>query len=405
MMQYRLGWVLSYALVTILALLFSNLSPVLSQDGLLEDTARQASRQFAQKLTTAIDQLAKGQGAEIGKVDIKVQGRPATAHLQHGIIQSSIENYLTEQNRFLKGSDEIAEISFTYSPSNGKQPSTLTIELIQLVNTTTNAKRGIPQERCKETQPVMDVSGAQLAINSFGNTSENLESFFGNRNNLKVVEQLTKPPSKKLRAEWKDEYLFAKDPRNETLDQKFGFRLEYESGEFIVPENQDGIPVHFIDANRPFLVGIKNNTASDFAFEVLIDGYPFLINRTPKEHKVHPYFVFGKEQKHNIGWIVFDPDKDKKFIERFLTLQDRPSSSSQDEGTIVARSNMDTSMAGSVTVCIYRVEKQTPKGNAKIWLGKPTGRKFDPIDDLQAVGYPKEPISQIVLKYEKKKQK
>ncbi|MFM7984492.1 MAG: hypothetical protein ACKPKO_34720, partial [Candidatus Fonsibacter sp.] len=116
----------------------------------------------------------------------------------------------------------------------------------------------------------------QLAINSFGNNSENPVSFFSSKNDLKILEKLTKPPLKRLSAAWINQYLFAKDPRNDNPDRKFGFRLEYPAGDPIVPENQDGIPVHLIDADKPFLVGMKNNTATDFAFEVLIDGYPFL---------------------------------------------------------------------------------------------------------------------------------
>lgn len=402
MPNHRSSWIIRHGLLAILTLFLQTISLGRTQDGLMEDTAKIASKQFAVKLVKAIRSLSDSEGVKIGKIAIEVQGRPTTAHLQHGIIQSSVEKYLKEQDLFSESSNEVAEIRFRYTPSDGKQPANLSIELSQLINRKSNEKRAISSKACQESQPVMDISGVQLAINSFGNNSENLESFFGSKNDPKILEKLTKPPLKRLRAEWEDQYLFTKDPRNDAPDRKFGFRLEYQSGEPIVPENQDGIPVHLIDANKPFLVGIKNNTSTDFAFEVLIDGYPFLITRNAEEQKVHPYFIFGKEQKHNIGWIVFDPTKDDKYIERYLTLTERQTSSSQDGSTGVARNTTDSSMAGSITVCIYKVEKQTPKGDAKIWLGRPTGRKFDPVNDLQAVGYPKEPISQIVLKYQKK---
>lgn len=402
METYRFGWLIRHGLLAILTLSLETIALGRTQGEPLEDTARIASKQFAVKLVKAIRDLADTEGVKIGKVAIEVHGRPTTAHLQHGIIQSSIEKHLKEQDLFSEGSNEVAEIRFRYTPSDGKQSANLTIELNQLINRKSNEKRGIPSRSCQESQPVMDISGVQLAINSFGNNSENLESFFGSKNDPKILEKLTKPPLKRLSAEWEDQYLFAKDPRNDNPDRKFGFRLEYPAGDPIVPENQDGIPVHLIDADKPFLVGMKNNTATDFAFEVLIDGYPFLITRNAEDQKVHPYFIFGKEQKHNVGWIVFDPTKDDKYVERYLTLKERQTSSTQNGSTGVARNTTDNSMAGSITVCIYKVEKQTPKGDAKIWLGRPTGRKFDPVNDLQAVGYPKEPISQIVLKYQKK---
>jgi hypothetical protein len=66
---------------------------------------------------------------------------------------------------------------------------------------------------------------------------------------------------------------------------------------------------------------------------------------------------------------------------------------------------VDRSLAGSVTIRIYRIkEREQPKGNdVQIKIGKIIGDKITPLDVelFEAVGYPLEPISQIVIKYEK----
>jgi hypothetical protein len=68
---------------------------------------------------------------------------------------------------------------------------------------------------------------------------------------------------------------------------------------------------------------------------------------------------------------------------------------------------VDRSLVGSVTIRIYKIkEREQPKGNdVEIQIGEITGEEITPLSGKQfeAVGYPLEPISQIVIKYEASK--
>jgi hypothetical protein len=380
------------------------------QEAALKDTASLASRQFAEKLHESVQSFATKQGVAIKNISIDVEGKPLAADLQRGLIEVPLIRYLQEQNFYSENSSELARIEYRFDPSVVGKPAKLRIELIELINTNTQEIRNI--DECKELQTIIDVSGSQLSTNSFGDSTDSPdpESPFARKNGMRWVPRLTQTPTKASSAVIQDGFFYTKDPRNEKVDKKFGFRLvsDTASNPIIPRVNDDGIPVCTIDPNTEFFVEMKNNTELGFAFDAFIDGYAFLVPTNAGKIEIPKYLMFERKETYKVGWVLVDPTKtkEKMFENKSMTLKEIIYTSNRAEQEPEIKPKMvDRSLAGSVTIRIYRIkEREQPKGNdVQIKIGKITGDEIEPLSGKQfeAVGYPLEPISQIVIKYEK----
>jgi len=392
------------AFVAFLAVGFWLTEVTRSQEAALKDTASLASRQFAEKLYKSVQRFAKKSGVAIKNISIDVEGSPLTADLQRGLIEVPLIRYLQEQNFYSKTSSELARIKYRFDPSDAPKPAELRIELIQLINKNTNESRNI--DECKELQTIIDVSGSQLSTNSFGDSTDSPESPFARKNGMALVSRLTQKPTNTSSAVIQDGFFYTKDPRNEKVDNKFGFRLVSDAASNpIIHRVNDGIPVCTIDPNTEFFVEMKNNTESRFAFDAFIDGYAYLVPTNRGKIQIPNYLMFESNETYKVGWVLVDPTKEKTFENRSMTLKEIYTSNGAAREPEINPKMVDRSLAGSVTIRIYKIkEREQPKGNdVQIKIGKITGDEIKPLSGelFEAVGYPLEPISQIVIKYEK----
>jgi hypothetical protein len=395
---------LLHAFVAFLAVGFWLTEVTRSQEAALKDTASLASRQFAEKLHKSILRFSKKRGVEIKNISIDVVGKPLAADLQRGLIEVPLIRYLQEQNFYSKTSTELARIEYRFDPSVAGKPAELRIDLLQLINKNTKEKRNI--DDCKELQTVIDVSGSQLSTNSFGDSTDSPESPFARKNGMELVSRLTQKPTNTSSAVIQDDFFYTKDPRNEKVDKKFGFRLVSDKASNpIIHRVTDGIPVCTIDPNTEFFVEMKNNTESGFAFDSFIDGYAYLVATNRGKIQIPNYLMFGGKETYKVGWVLVDPTKERAFENRSMTLGEIYISNGAAREPEINPKMLDRSLAGSVTIRIYKIkEREQPKGNdVQIKIGKIIGDKITPLDVelFEAVGYPLEPISQIVIKYEK----
>ena len=380
-----------------------------SQEAALKDTASLASRQFAEKLHKSIIRFSKKRGVEIKNISIDVVGKPLAADLQRGLIEVPLMRYLQEQNFYSENSSELARIEYRFDPSVAGKPAELRIDLIELINKNTKEKRNI--DDCKELQTVIDVSGSQLSTNSFGDSTDSPESPFARKNGMELVSRLTQNPTNTSSAVILDGFFYTKDPRNEKVDKKFGFRLvsDTASNPIIPRVNDDGIPVCTIDPNTEFFMQMKNNTQSEFAFDAFIDGYAYLVPTNTGKIQIPNYLMFASKELYTIGWVLVDPTKTKEemFENKSMTLKEILTSNGAERKPKIKPKMVDRSLVGSVTIRIYKIkEREQPKGNdVEIQIGEITGEEITPLSGKQfeAVGYPLEPISQIVIKYEASK--
>jgi hypothetical protein len=152
---------------------------------------------------------------------------------------------------------------------------------------------------------------------------------------------------------------------------------------------------------------MQNNTELGFAFDAFIDGYAYLVPTNAGKIEIPNYLMFGRKETYKVGWVLVDPTKtkEKMFENKSMTLKEIYTSNRAEQEPEIKPKMVDRSLAGSVTIRIYKIkEREQPKGNdVQIKIGKFIGDKITPLDVelFDAVGYPLEPISQIVIKYEK----
>lgn len=370
--------------------------------------ARQASQRFAEELVEKVRDYSKKHGVAIEKISIDVSSAQPEAELQKGLIEVPIIEHLKRNNFYSTESDELAKISYSFRPSETKRPAEISVELEYFLNRQSEVKRNIKIPKAQEF--VSDISGAQLSINSFGTKgpTDSINSPFSGDRDAAIVTKLTSPTlSRDKRAEIVDGFYYTVDPRNNERDDKFGFRLIADEGSpEIIQEIIDGVPHCKIKSETQFFIQIKNNQDLQFAFDAFIDGYPHLLPPLQGQAVIPRYLMVQTKGIQQVGWILIDPKNPKLFQNRSLSVLEVFMPPNDPNNLPEARAkSFDASMLGSITVRVYKVvQRGNAKGDLRITIGKVLGEKIDALDEseFEAVDHPLKPISQIVIRYEKR---